>query len=194
MDPANSGLQRGFLNQGSDCDVIGGIDDHIVALEEVQGVTGSEVAFMSFNDAPPPLRFEGSPGGSHLWQSLLNVFIGVEDLSVKICGLNPVSVDKGQLSKTAAVEHLGEGGSDTADADQKDRGLCPQVVEHGSFGNPSLAVISLEFIAFHRIPFSRLKIESSPGMVRTLAEPSRKGTKTVPLGVKGCTGARRSLY
>lgn len=190
MDPANTGLQGSFLNQGSGGDVIGRIDHHIVASEEIQNIAGGQIAFMRFNDAAAPLRFEGPLGGSYLWQSLLNVFIRVENLSVKVCGLDPVTVGKGQLSKTTAVEHLCEGGPDTTDADQKDRGLCPKVVECGSVANPSLAVISLEVSAFHRIPFPWLKIESSPRKLLTLAEPSRG---EVGGDSFGCEGLHKGL-
>ena len=194
MDPADTGLQGSFLNQGSGSDMIGGIDHHIVASEEIQNIPGGQIAFMGFNDAPPPLRFEGSLGGSHLWQSLLNVFIGIENLSVKVSALDPVTVGKGQLAKTIAVEHLCERGPDTTDPDQKDRRLCPMVVEYGSVVNLSLAVISLEVIAFHRLPFHWLEPESSPRKVLTPVEPIQGISAAIPLGVKGCTGARRSLY
>ncbi len=52
----------------------------------------------------------------------------VQNLPVKVGGMNAVTIDKGQFSDTASMQELSQRRADPPDADQEDGSLGPILV------------------------------------------------------------------
>ena len=47
---------------------------------------------------------------------------------MKVGGVNPVTIDKGQFANTTSMQNLGERGANPSDADQEEGSLGPGLV------------------------------------------------------------------
>lgn len=118
MNPADTGGQCGSIDEKSGRDVVSGIENDVVTAKEAGRIGRSEHVGESFDPGPSADPFKRPQCRSGLGDRLLSVSILKQDLSVKVCFTDTVTVEDGQKTDPAAYQRLCKGSADSSTTDQ----------------------------------------------------------------------------